>query len=297
MAYLDNAGDIILDAVLTDTGRYRLARGEFKITKWAAGDDEINYALYNKVHSSGSAYYDLEILQTPVLEAFTNNTSFLHSRLMTMARPNLLYLPVLKINETADKSERHDSGAYIVAVDDTTEESFTGVKGFLYGVGIKDGGKIRIDQGLDTTAYPREHKLDNDLYETQYIVEIDNRLGKIANPISSTDASLSFIDDDNIASYFFTSDTDTEYVSAIASTGVGNNVIRGPRGTKLQFRIKASLELISNAFLFTRLGSTTSINKANGTPQNVYFIDTIVRVTGGTTGYRIDLPVRFVKNQ
>ncbi len=28
MAFLDNSGDIILDAVLTDTGRYRLAKGD-----------------------------------------------------------------------------------------------------------------------------------------------------------------------------------------------------------------------------------------------------------------------------
>ncbi len=79
MAFLDNSGDIILDAVLTDTGRLRLAQGDgsFKISKFALGDDEINYELYNKNHPSGSAYYDAEILQTPVLEAFTNNTSFL----------------------------------------------------------------------------------------------------------------------------------------------------------------------------------------------------------------------------
>ena len=28
MAFLDNSGDIILDAVLTDKGRFRLAKGE-----------------------------------------------------------------------------------------------------------------------------------------------------------------------------------------------------------------------------------------------------------------------------
>ena len=50
MAFLDNSGDIILDAVLTDTGRLRLAQGDgsFKISKFAIGDDEINYALYWK---------------------------------------------------------------------------------------------------------------------------------------------------------------------------------------------------------------------------------------------------------
>ena len=92
MAFLDNSGDIILDAVLTDTGRFRLARGNFKISSFALGDDEIDYSLYNKDHASGSAYYDLEILQTPVLEAFTNNTSSLKSRLISVPRNNLLYL-------------------------------------------------------------------------------------------------------------------------------------------------------------------------------------------------------------
>ena len=93
MAFLDNSGDIILDAVLTDTGRMRLAKGDgsFKITKFAFGDDEINYELYDKNHPSGSAYYDTEILQTPVLEAFTNNTSTLKSKLISISRTNLLY--------------------------------------------------------------------------------------------------------------------------------------------------------------------------------------------------------------
>ncbi len=86
MAFLDNSGDIILDAVLTDTGRFRLAKGEFSIQSFALGDDEIDYSLYNNTHASGSSYYDLEILQTPVLEAFTNNASSLKSNLMTISR-------------------------------------------------------------------------------------------------------------------------------------------------------------------------------------------------------------------
>ena len=48
MSFLDNSGDIILDAVLTDTGRRQLARGDgsFRIVKFAFGDDEVNYELY-----------------------------------------------------------------------------------------------------------------------------------------------------------------------------------------------------------------------------------------------------------
>ena len=41
MAFLDNSGDIILDAVLTDAGRQRMARGEFKIVKYALSDEGI----------------------------------------------------------------------------------------------------------------------------------------------------------------------------------------------------------------------------------------------------------------
>ena len=59
MAFLDNSGDIILDAVLTDTGRMRLARGDgsFKIVKFAMGDDEIDYTSFDGDHPSGSAYW------------------------------------------------------------------------------------------------------------------------------------------------------------------------------------------------------------------------------------------------
>ena len=98
MAFLDNSGDIILDAVLTDTGRMRLAKGDgsFRISKFALGDDEIDYALYDLNQPSNSQ--DLNILQTPILEAFTNNTSNMNSRLTTYTKKHLLYLPIIKLN-------------------------------------------------------------------------------------------------------------------------------------------------------------------------------------------------------
>ena len=57
MAFLDNSGDIILDAVLTDHGRKLLAQGDgsFEITQFALADDEIDYSLYVNNHASGSA--------------------------------------------------------------------------------------------------------------------------------------------------------------------------------------------------------------------------------------------------
>ena len=63
MAFLDNSGDIVLDAVLTELGRKKLAQGNgtFNITKFAVADDEIDYRLFNISNPSGSAYYDLDV--------------------------------------------------------------------------------------------------------------------------------------------------------------------------------------------------------------------------------------------
>ena len=64
MAFLDNSGDILLDVVLTSEGRKRLAAGTFNPVKYAFGDQEINYGLYDATNVSGSAYYDLSIQTT-----------------------------------------------------------------------------------------------------------------------------------------------------------------------------------------------------------------------------------------
>jgi len=304
MAFLDNSGDIILDAVLTDTGRQRLARGDgsFKIVKFALGDDEIDYANYNKNHPDGSAYYDLEVLQTPILEAFTNNTSLLKSKLISIPRTNLLYLPVLKVNTVYETSNQTNSdGLFYIAVDQATEnaEGKTAagpVQGVINGENVPQGSKIRIDQGLDTTEISPSFPLDADLVETQYIIEMDNRLGHICDVINGRQARVSFIDDDNIASYFLSLGTDPTYVSEITETADEDNgriAISGPRGTTLKFTIRASIDLNSSTFLFTQLGSTTT---GPGSGATVKFIDSTVRITGATTGYRLDVPVRFIKN-
>ena len=103
MAFLDNSGDIILDAVLTDTGRRRLSEGNFQIRKFALGDDEIQYNLFDKNNPSGSAYYDLEILQTPVEVAHTKASEIQYG-LLTLTNNNLLYMPSLVLNELTAQS-------------------------------------------------------------------------------------------------------------------------------------------------------------------------------------------------
>lgn len=292
MGFLPNDGSIILDSVLSDTGRMRLAKGDgsFKITKFALGDDEIVYSQYNKNHASGSAYYDLNILQTPIFEAFTNNTSTMNSKLITIARTNLLYLPVIEINDTYGSFKRHSVGSHVVAVDKDTETAFTGIDGVMMGETLNGGAIIKLDQGLDTTEISYAFTIDYDLTETQYIIEIDNRFAKIVGT-DGTVARMSFIDDDNIASYYLSLGTDNIFVTENTNRNSSNNeVIAGPRGTILQFKLQASLELNTSTYLFEQVGSTATMNS-----HNVYFIDSYIRVNGATTGYRIDVPARFIK--
>ena len=283
MAFLDNSGDIILDAVLTDTGRMRLAKGDgsFAITQFALGDDEIDYSLYNKSHASGTAYYDLEILQSPVLEAFTNNASSLNSKLITISDTNLLYLPVMKINELAGPA-RHAVGAYIVMVDKDTEDS-EGTAGGNY---------------IDAVAVSPARTLDAQLEETSYMVQVDNRFATIMTKDNASVATPRFIDDDNIASYVFSKDSDTAFVTSNTDTSTSSNqIIAGSRGTILEFSFQSSLELNTSTQLFTELGSTEVASSTMSLQAASYYIDTNVTVIGLTTGYRVDLPVRFLKKQ
>jgi len=100
MAFLNHAtNNIIIDAVLTEKGRELLAqnRNAFQITKFAFGDDEVDYSLITK--------YGLRVgkekieKNTPVFEALTGQNISLKYPLFT-ATANLTdfikHMPVLE---------------------------------------------------------------------------------------------------------------------------------------------------------------------------------------------------------
>jgi len=97
MSILNNT-TITVDAVLTTKGRELLARndGSFQITQFALADDEIDYTLYNPNHPSGSAFYGEALENTPVLEAFPNESQIMRYKLVTLPR-GTSKLPVINI--------------------------------------------------------------------------------------------------------------------------------------------------------------------------------------------------------
>jgi hypothetical protein len=94
MGFIDRSDDIVVDAVLTDLGRLKMARGDFRVIGYAFGDDEIDYSYFNP--SAGSSDVDRDILDIPIFEANVNERLSLNYPLITITNPYLKYLPSLK---------------------------------------------------------------------------------------------------------------------------------------------------------------------------------------------------------
>jgi hypothetical protein len=160
MAFLDSSTAVI-DAILTRKGRELLARndGSFQITKFAFGDDEINYQLYDATKSTDQ---DADILNLPVLEPISNENVALLYRLITLPSgtlriANLQISPTsgtvnygtnLVINVSTQNGE--DSQGYAATVRDvdigvltniTAPPNANGVGEFTIRTGANAGGK------------------------------------------------------------------------------------------------------------------------------------------------------------
>ena len=337
MAFLDNSGDILLDAVLTDEGRRRLAMGDgsFRITKFAVGDDEIDYSLYVPATSSG--YEDIRIMQLPVFEAFTNNTTSLKSKLISYNEPGLLYLPVIKLNSKVSPTNTSAAGpigGYYTSVDSATRTEITRLNNDAArsgGFRFADGGQgndlslasLTFDQGLDTankslaylTPGGDQNSEEAGLFESQYLVEVDNRLLTLGS-VQGGGAQPSFIDDDNIATYLFALNSEPQFFatqnlgrggsipspsfsildnpSRTEDSMIGPTVTTGRLGSRLIFTIQSTLNLQNSQALFTQIGGTTAITIGAESP-NFSFINTVIRITGFTTGYRVEVPLKLLK--
>jgi len=105
MGFLDHStNNIIIDAVLTDTGRRKLAdnNGSFKIAFFSLADDEVDYTIIQKF---GRTVGKEKITKnTPVFEAQTQGALALKNRLLTLPDPTIIRLPTLSIDGTTGLS-------------------------------------------------------------------------------------------------------------------------------------------------------------------------------------------------
>ena len=97
MGYLNNTS-VVVDAILTNTGRQLLAQnnGSFQITQFSLSDDEVDYTLYNPNQPSGSAFYGEAIENMPVIQAFPESNEIMKYKLITLPR-GTAKLPVINV--------------------------------------------------------------------------------------------------------------------------------------------------------------------------------------------------------
>jgi len=336
MAFLDNSGDIILDAVLTDLGRKRLAEGNFRITQFALGDDEVDYGLYDKDHPSGSAYYDLEILQTPVFEAFTQANANINYGLVSFGGiTNILYMPTAILNQknSVNQNTKLSGGiAYVGAngmTDSTQLDADVGNNRLWLASGATTRGFV-IETGLNssdgvpdrTTANRTTYLVSNGLVDNEFVISFDNRFISYLQPItsdsvfsyaegsspgSSADANIVFSADpapvNNAASALENYKTST--IQAIPNTvykqtdddDLNYSEVNGPRGSLTGFSLTIAPDLQSTGTTAPAYYTLYGqTNQTIGSSQYDY-IDTTIYIMGATTGVSAQLPIRIIRKR
>jgi hypothetical protein len=148
MGYLDNS-EIMVDAILTKKGRQKLASGQsLNITKFALGDDEIDYTLYEPAHPKGSAYYDSAIRAIPVTEATPDESQVLKYKLVTLPK-GTTQIPVVRLGITSISATQTEGG---VALSPTTSPAGNTNAGYTLILADQSAGTITVTKGASAAA-------------------------------------------------------------------------------------------------------------------------------------------------
>ena len=164
MGYLNNS-TITVDAILTKKGREKLASGEgLNITKFALGDDEVDYTLYEPAHPKGSAYYDAAIKAIPITEASPDETQILKYKLVTLPKgttkiPKVEFgVPSISVNQNSGQ----------VQLSPTTSPSGNTQSGYTVILSNRNAGSI-VGSGLSSGASSTPSFLGDEITATAAI--------------------------------------------------------------------------------------------------------------------------------
>ena len=114
MAYLNN-NILTVNAVLTKKGREILAKtGGLNITAFALADDEIDYTQFNPNHPLGSAYYDIAIRNTPIMEPITDESQSMKYKLVTL-NDGVTSVPAISVAQSVITVDRDYTGEILTS--------------------------------------------------------------------------------------------------------------------------------------------------------------------------------------
>jgi hypothetical protein len=183
-----DTNNIIVDAVLTDLGRQKLAQGSFNVIKFAAGDDEVDYGMITRYgRTVGQEKIEKN---TPVFEAITNNKMALVHPIVSIPDPNRYTLPLGIVN----------------GLDASNQLIITGTSRTV---------TITVEQTLTGNE-----NVPTDLFDNQFLVVCDDRFIRI-NANNSTPT----IDRNRMASYIISATGRTAYQGATVQINVSSKAI------------------------------------------------------------------------
>ena len=168
MAFTKTSDSIIIKATLTEKGKKLLSRGKFKIAKFALGDDEVDYRLFNAEFRDELDYTPAltRTLQFEALKDVNKNIQFglnsydagvlyLSNEQLEAIEPYLHayveYIPTLKINSLLSYSPTKRNDRYYVSVnDETTKIINDGISSFKFlQTNNLDITKLVVESGVD----------------------------------------------------------------------------------------------------------------------------------------------------
>ena len=133
MGYLNNTTRT-LDAILTKRGREILSSGgTFNVAKFALGDDEIDYGLWDTSHTQGTDYYGAVIENLPPLEPFNDPSEIMKYKLVTRPKGTKAMPYIRKSTESLSLSD--------INVSYSTSQK--------YDIELPGGGSVFIGAGVD----------------------------------------------------------------------------------------------------------------------------------------------------
>ena len=149
MAYLDNTAGITVDAILTKKGRQKLASGQaLNITKFALGDDEVDYTLFEPAHPKGSAFYDSAIRALPVTEASPDETLILRYKIVTLPK-GTTSIPLVRLGISSIAVTQQEGG---VLLSPTTDGNRNGSAGYTAILADQSAGTLTVTRGASAST-------------------------------------------------------------------------------------------------------------------------------------------------
>ncbi len=325
MAFQDSCGTIILDAVLTDIGRQKMARNKFEIEKFALGDDEVDYSINNG--GSGDNFQLLDESATPILESFGSPLANIQHGLMDLNyRTDVWYIPQFFINQRLGSACRLYDTRYYLSVNDETTTKLKSDLGqeFILENNMLSHNFIFIESGivvdsptLDQSPAGKERFITNlGLYDEYIFVYCDKRVVDklLVNPSDSF-----FKNDSNNNLYLNVvplrdsikislpppiENYETFKVKTIDNQVFDDNnpsalsAVEGPRGIAFAMNIKINDRLVNDS-------SSTRDQRYNlfgltdqslfGGSNNYDYIDTNIMIEGATTGVQKIISLRIIR--